>query len=188
MLDIVCRTALAGGEAIIEVYAEEFDVRQKLDKTPVTEADLAGERVLDGAACRVLRHLDRVRGTGSMPREYRLAADRFWAVDPLDGTREFIAQERRVRGLIGLVEEGRPVLGVLHGPAIGLTYAAYGPGTAPASAVASPSSRSALASHPRKGSSSFTAGHTRTAGASPNSSKVIRFWSAANVAAPSNSG
>src|SRR5262249_60067014 len=56
--------------------------------------------------------------------------DRFWAIDPLDGTREFIARNGEFAVLIALVEEGRPVLGVVHGPAVGLTYAACGPGTA----------------------------------------------------------
>jgi 3'(2'), 5'-bisphosphate nucleotidase len=56
--------------------------------------------------------------------------DRFWAIDPLDGTREFVARNGEFSVLIALVEEGRPVLGVVHGPAVGLTYAACGPGTA----------------------------------------------------------
>ena len=46
MLDIVCRTAVAAGEAILKVYAEEFDVHHKTDKTPVTAADLAAERII----------------------------------------------------------------------------------------------------------------------------------------------
>ena len=48
MLDTVCRIAVAAGETILKVYAEEFDVRHKTDKTPVTEADLAAERIIDG--------------------------------------------------------------------------------------------------------------------------------------------
>jgi 3'(2'), 5'-bisphosphate nucleotidase len=58
------------------------------------------------------------------------AAARFWPVDPLDGTREFIARNGEFAVCIGLVEEGRPLLGVVYGPALGLTYAACGPGTA----------------------------------------------------------
>ena len=46
MLDIVCQIAVAAGEAILQVYAKEFDVRQKIDKTPVTEADLLAERII----------------------------------------------------------------------------------------------------------------------------------------------
>ena len=55
---------------------------------------------------------------------------RFWVVDPLDGTREFVARNDEFAVNIGLVEDGRAVLGVLHGPAVGLTYLAHGSGTA----------------------------------------------------------
>ena len=47
-------------------------------------------------------------------------AARFWLVDPLDGTREFVARNGEFAVLIGLIEDGRPVLGVVHGPAIGV--------------------------------------------------------------------
>ncbi|MBV8165834.1 MAG: 3'(2'),5'-bisphosphate nucleotidase CysQ, partial [Alphaproteobacteria bacterium] len=46
LLDIALRAALAGGEAVMRVYADPFEVTQKEDKTPVTEADLASERVI----------------------------------------------------------------------------------------------------------------------------------------------
>jgi 3'(2'), 5'-bisphosphate nucleotidase len=124
------RAALAAGEAIMGVYAQEFDVRQKLDKTPVTEADLAAERVIVGMLADAFPEIpivseELVDAEGLPP-----SAARFWVVDPLDGTREFVAKNGEFAVCIGLVEDGRPVLGVLHGPAVGLTYAAYGPGTA----------------------------------------------------------
>jgi 3'(2'), 5'-bisphosphate nucleotidase len=130
LLETARRAALAGGEAIMAVYAEEFDVRQKLDKTPVTEADLAAERVIVGILQDAFPDIpivseELVDAEGLPP-----SAERFWVVDPLDGTREFVAKNGEFAVCIGLVEDGRPVLGVLHGPAVGLSYAAYGPGTA----------------------------------------------------------
>lgn len=130
LLEIARRAAIAAGEAIMRVYAQDFDVRQKLDKTPVTEADLAAERVivamLEGAFPDIpIVSEEQVEAEGLPP-----AAARFWVVDPLDGTREFVAKNGEFAVCVGLVEEGRPVLGVLHGPAVGLTYAASGPGTA----------------------------------------------------------
>jgi 3'(2'), 5'-bisphosphate nucleotidase len=130
LLETARRAALAGGEAIMAVYAEEFDVRQKLDKTPVTEADLAAERVIvrmltDAFPDIPIVSEELVDLEGLPP-----AAERFWVVDPLAGTREFVAKNGEFAVCIGLVEDGRPVLGVLHGPAVGLTYAAHGPGTA----------------------------------------------------------
>jgi 3'(2'), 5'-bisphosphate nucleotidase len=130
LLGTARRAALAAGEAIMAVYAQEFDVRHKLDKTPVTEADLAAERVIIGMLADAFPEIpivseELVDAEGLPP-----SANRFWVVDPLDGTREFVAKNGEFAVCIGLVENGRPVLGVLHGPAVGLTYAAYGPGTA----------------------------------------------------------
>ena len=130
LLETARRAAIAGGEAIMRVYAQDFDVRQKLDKTPVTEADLAAERVIVAMLREAFPDIpivseELVELEGMPP-----ATARFWVVDPLDGTREFVAKNGEFAVCIGLVEEERPVLGVLHGPAAGLTYAASGPGTA----------------------------------------------------------
>ena len=130
LLETARRAALAAGEAIMRVYAEDFDVRQKADKTPVTEADLGAERIIIEMLGEAFPDIpifaeELVEAEGLPP-----SAARFWAVDPLDGTREFVAKNGEFAVCIGLVEDGRPVLGVLHGPAVGLTYAAYGPGTA----------------------------------------------------------
>jgi 3'(2'), 5'-bisphosphate nucleotidase len=130
LLETARRAALTAGEAIMAIYALEFEIRQKLDKTPVTEADLAAERVIVGMLSEAFPDIpivseEQVDADGLPP-----SAARFWVVDPLDGTRDFVAKNGEFSVCIGLVEDGRPVLGVLHGPAVGLTYAAHGPGTA----------------------------------------------------------
>lgn len=130
LLEVARQAAVAAGEAIMRVYAQDFDVRQKADKTPVTEADLAAERIiierLEAAFPEIPVFAEELVEAEGLPP----AAARFWAVDPLDGTREFVAKNGEFAVSIGLIEDGRPVLGVLHGPAVGLTYAAHGPGTA----------------------------------------------------------
>ena len=130
MLDIARRAALAAGEAILKVYATPFDVQQKTDNTPVTEADLASERIIIGTLAEAFPDIpiaseELVEAEGLPP-----WAACFWAVDPLDGTKEFIARNGEFAVNIALVENGVPVLGVVHGPALGITYAAHGPGTA----------------------------------------------------------
>jgi 3'(2'), 5'-bisphosphate nucleotidase len=124
------RAAVAAGEAIMRLYAQDFDIRQKTDRTPVTDADLAAERIIVAMLEAAFPEIpilaeERCDAEGLPP-----SASRFWAVDPLDGTREFIARNGEFAVSIGLVEAGHPVLGVVHGPAKGLTYAACGPGTA----------------------------------------------------------
>jgi 3'(2'), 5'-bisphosphate nucleotidase len=130
LLDVARRAALAAGEAIMRIYAQDFDIREKTDRTPVTAADLAAEQIIEAMLEAAFPDIpivseERCEAEGLPP-----AAPRFWAVDPLDGTREFIARNGEFAVSIGLVEAGRPVLGVVHGPAKGLTYAACGPGTA----------------------------------------------------------
>jgi 3'(2'), 5'-bisphosphate nucleotidase len=130
LLETARRAAVAAGEVIMDVYAQDFDVRQKLDKTPVTEADLAAERVIVGILKDASPDIPIVSEELVDLEGLPPSAERFWVVDPLDGTREFVARNGEFAVCVGLVENGRPVLGVLHGPAVGLTYAAYGPGTA----------------------------------------------------------
>ena len=130
LLETARLAAVAAGEAIMKVYASDFEIYQKTDKTPVTEADLAAERIIVEVLADAFPDIpivsEELADRGDLP----AAAERFWAVDPLDGTREFIAKNGEFAVLIGLIEHGRPVLGVVHGPAVGLTYAACGPGTA----------------------------------------------------------
>jgi 3'(2'), 5'-bisphosphate nucleotidase len=130
MLEVARRAAFAASEAILKVYATAFDVQQKTDKTPVTEADLASERIIVAMLTEAFPDIpvaseELVEAEGLPP-----WAARFWAVDPLDGTKEFVARNGEFAVNIGLVENGVPVLGVVHGPALGITYAACGPGTA----------------------------------------------------------
>ena len=130
LLYIAIDAALAAGEAIMRVYAEPFEVMQKGDQTPVTEADLASERVIVRIADRGFPDIPIVSEETAPEDGSTPPAARFWCVDPLDGTKEFIAKNGEFAVCIGLIEDGRPVLGVVHGPAIATTYAAYGPGTA----------------------------------------------------------
>src|SRR5579864_8357896 len=130
LLDVALRAALAGGEAAMRVYAHAFEVTHKDDKTPVTEADLASERVILAILAAAYPDIPVVSEETVPEAGFESPAARFWLVDPLDGTREFVAKNGEFAVLIALVEDGRPVLGVVHGPAVGLTYTAQGPGTA----------------------------------------------------------
>ena len=130
LLEVARCAALVAGEAIMKVYATAFDVQQKTDNTPVTEADLAAERIIVAMLSQAFPEIpiaseELVEAEGLPP-----SSARFWAVDPLDGTKEFIARNGEFAVCVALIEHGVPVLGVLHGPALGVTYAACGVGTA----------------------------------------------------------
>jgi len=130
MLDVAERAALAAGEAILRIYAEPFEVREKLDKTPVTEADLEAERIIEQILREAFPDIPVVSEETAEPEGWVAPGPRFWSVDPLDGTREFVNRTDEFAVNIGLVENGRAVLGIVHGPASGIIYAAHGPGTA----------------------------------------------------------
>jgi 3'(2'), 5'-bisphosphate nucleotidase len=130
LLDTAIRAALAAGDAILKVYAEPFEVVQKSDQTPVTEADLAAERVIVKMLSAAFPDIPIVSEETAPEDGFKPPAARFWVVDPLDGTKEFVAKNGEFAVCIGLVEDGIPVMGVVHGPARRVTYAANGPGTA----------------------------------------------------------
>lgn len=123
--------ARKAGEEILKVYGTDFEVRTKADRSPVTDADEAAERL-------VLSELERLSPDIPIVSEEAVAAGRvpegarkrFWAVDPLDGTKEFIRHSGEFSVNIGLIENRRAVLGVVHLPVPDLTYSAAGPGTA----------------------------------------------------------
>src|SRR3954447_6378515 len=130
LLEIALRAALAGGEQVMRVYADPFEVTQKEDRTPVTEADLASERAIIAILGEALPDIPIVSEETVPDQGFSSPASRFWCVDPLDGTKEFIARNDEFSVLIALIENGIPVLGVVHGPAIGVTYVGHGKGTA----------------------------------------------------------
>ena len=127
LLDDLCTLAAQAGEAIQEVARAPIASRTKADATPVTMADDAADRLIL-AGLRLLTPDIEVISEESISAE-RLGMsypERFWLVDPLDGTKEFLAGNGEYTVNIALVEDGVPVLGVIHAPALGWTYAASG--------------------------------------------------------------
>ncbi|MFY2764048.1 3'(2'),5'-bisphosphate nucleotidase CysQ [Arenimonas sp. MALMAid1274] len=109
--------ARAAGDAILVVYAQDFDVVSKDDASPLTQADLASHHIIvEGLKALapdipVLSEED-----AGIPWSQRRAWTRHWLVDPLDGTREFVKKNGEFTVNIALIEDGRPVLGVVYAP------------------------------------------------------------------------
>jgi 3'(2'), 5'-bisphosphate nucleotidase len=123
LLPSVVAIARRAGERILDVYRSDFAVQAKDDESPLTEADLASHRtIVDGLtaltpALPILSE-ESVNQIGEERRAWRA----YWLVDPLDGTREFIKRNGEFTVNIALVCDHVPVLGVVHAPALGLTY------------------------------------------------------------------
>jgi len=120
LLDMALEAAIAAAEAINEVYRRPITALQKQDGSPVTEADGRAEDII----------LARLAPTGIPVLAEESAAagripelgDRFFVVDPLDGTKEFLKRNGEFTVNIALVEGGRPVLGVVLAPVTGEAY------------------------------------------------------------------
>jgi len=99
-----------------------LNVRHKHDASPVTEADLAAHRVLATELVPLLSDCPVVSEEDFASQVYRRNTGRFWLVDPLDGTKEFIARNGEFTVNIALIENGRSVLGVVYAPAVDTLY------------------------------------------------------------------
>lgn len=109
--------ALDAGRAIMAVYAQDFAVEQKDDDSPLTQADLASHRIIVAGLQRLAPDIPVLsEEDADIPWSIRRAWKRHWLVDPLDGTREFVKKNGEFTVNIALVEDGRPVLGVVYAP------------------------------------------------------------------------
>ncbi|PRY93015.1 3'(2'),5'-bisphosphate nucleotidase [Hasllibacter halocynthiae] len=110
------RLALAGGEAIMEVYGSgDLGVEAKADDSPVTRADKAADAVISAGLREAFPDVALV--TEEQAATHSKVADRFLIVDPLDGTKEFVRRRGDFTVNIALVEDGAPVRGVVYAPA-----------------------------------------------------------------------
>ena len=123
LLEAVIRIAYGAGEVIMAVYAGEFDVRGKTDASPVTEADTRAESLILARLRELAPTLPIVAEEAAAAGHIPDVGTRFWLVDPLDGTKEFIGRNGEFTVNIALVEHGVPVLGVVLAPALGRLYA-----------------------------------------------------------------
>ncbi|WP_068636461.1 3'(2'),5'-bisphosphate nucleotidase CysQ [Thauera butanivorans] len=123
LLDALLPVARAAGDAIMRIYATDFAVRGKDDASPVTEADERAEALILPALARLAPDIPAVSEEEAAAGRIPAVGERFWLVDPLDGTKEFINRNGEFTVNIALVEHGRPVLGVVFAPALDRLFA-----------------------------------------------------------------
>lgn len=114
--------AIAAGKAVLEIYARGTEVRFKEDNSPLTEADIASERIILRGLARVAPSVPVVSEEDASVEEIPPVGDRFFLVDPLDGTKEFLNRNGEFTINIALVENGDPVIGVVYAPAMGRIF------------------------------------------------------------------
>lgn len=125
LIEPVDRLSREAAAAILEIYgSEDFGVTHKRDESPLTAADIASHHLLcDGlAGFRPELPVLSEENAEKVPRGERLEWPRYWLIDPLDGTKEFVKRNGEFTINIALVENGRPVLGIVHVPVSGTSY------------------------------------------------------------------
>jgi 3'(2'), 5'-bisphosphate nucleotidase len=133
LLTVLRLVAERAGKVILAYYVEgaDVEVREKADTSPVTEADEAAEafilQALDTLTPDIPVVSEEAMAAGAQP---DISGGLFWLVDPLDGTKEFLERNGEFTVNIALIQDGEPVAGVVHAPAMAMTWAGAGTGSA----------------------------------------------------------
>lgn len=115
--------SINAGEEILKYYKDDIKVEKKEDDSPLTKADLASHNEIVSALKELTPETPVISEESGIPSyEERKSWDRYWLVDPLDGTKEFIKKNGEFTVNIALIEDNKPVLGIVHIPAKKITY------------------------------------------------------------------
>jgi 3'(2'), 5'-bisphosphate nucleotidase len=123
LLERLLPVVRSAGAVILDIYRTEFAVRGKEDASPVTEADERAEALILSALAELTPDIPVVAEEAVAAGRIPAVDGRFWLVDPLDGTREFVSRNGEFTVNIGLIEQGEPVLGVVFAPALDRLFA-----------------------------------------------------------------
>lgn len=126
MIEYIIRLSRDAGAAIMQVYdsGKRLEMNRKQDGSPVTAADLASHRIIAAGLQALAPDIPLLSEEDPPKWSVRQHWRRFWLVDPLDGTKEFLRRNGEFTVNISLIEDGRPVMGVVYAPATGVLYAA----------------------------------------------------------------
>ncbi|MGL5953751.1 MAG: 3'(2'),5'-bisphosphate nucleotidase CysQ [Providencia rustigianii] len=128
MLQKVCKLAREAGDAIMAIYNGHapLQVEHKSDDSPVTAADIAAHKIITAGLNLISPDIPQLSEEDPPEWTTRQNWQRYWLIDPLDGTKEFINRNGDFTVNIALIENGVPVMGVVYVPAKGLLYYAQG--------------------------------------------------------------
>jgi len=117
------RIARQAGDAILDIYGQDFAVEQKADNSPLTQADLASHIIIRDALTGLRPDIP-VLSEESASIDFRIRSgwQQYWLVDPLDGTKEFVNRNGEFTVNIALIQNHRPVCGVVHVPVSAVSY------------------------------------------------------------------
>lgn len=125
LLNKITEIAREAGEAILEVYQQDFEVEFKADNSPLTLADQAANKIILAALAELTPDIPQLSEESILlDYEQRCQWREFWLIDPLDGTKEFVKRNGEFTVNIALISESNPVLGVVYAPVPDIMYSA----------------------------------------------------------------
>lgn len=123
----IIEIARSAGQLILDIYQKkQYEEYIKADETPVTSADIAAHKLITKLLSELTPDIPVLsEEAADISLEQRSQWNRYWLVDPLDGTQEFIARSGDFATIIALIDNNRPIMGVVYAPVSGVTYYAY---------------------------------------------------------------
>jgi len=122
LTQLAIKAAIEASKDILTIYkSDDFEIERKEDNSPLTKADKAAHKIISSILQDSKIPILSEEGK-SIPYETRKYWDKLWIVDPIDGTKEFIKRNGEFTVNIALIENNRPVIGVIIAPASGVLY------------------------------------------------------------------
>ncbi len=117
--------AKSAGEAVMEIYDTDFEVEFKDDKSPLTLADKKANEIICKSLQEIYPNIPILSEENkAIPYHTRKEWYKYWCIDPIDGTKEFIKKNGEFTINIALIEDAKPVIGVVYAPAVDILYSA----------------------------------------------------------------
>ena len=118
----VCNVSIEAGKEILNFYNHEIEVTHKEDLSPLTKADLASNKIILDSLTRLNSNIPILSEESLVEWSTRKNWNKYWLVDPLDGTKEFIKRNDEFTVNIALIENYNPIIGLIHNPVLNTTY------------------------------------------------------------------
>jgi len=123
LINDIIKLSIVAGQRIMEIYDTDFGVEKKSDNTPLTAADMAAHHTIVEGLSQLTPDIPILsEESANIPFAERSQWQRYWLVDPLDGTREFVKRNGEFTVNIALIDNHESVLGVVYAPVTGDTY------------------------------------------------------------------
>lgn len=122
LLNTAILSAIEAGKAILKIYqSNEIDIKIKQDASPLTMADILSHKIINNYLSKTNIPILSEEGR-NISYDERKSWDQIWIVDPLDGTKEFIKRNGEFTVNIALIENNKPIMGVVFAPTSGELY------------------------------------------------------------------